>query len=320
MYSRSTAQCLRWDRPPHAHSISSKRRNSERSPSMTSSSRFRKRRACARRSSENSNSSASAEYPCRAGCLTWISMRIDSSGWMESRIQLGRSSRAGFTEQLLRRMAEADRDHRGLVRHALAGAQIERHPTPAPVVDVELGSDEGFGGWNSARRFLPAGSHHGLASIVPRVYCARSACACTARLAIDGSSAAPSPFRPAARRLRARGRLHRDDGEQLHQVVLQHVAQRAGAIVVVGTILDADRLGHVICTWSMKLRFHKGSISVLAKRKPAGSARLLAEKVIDAVDLLLVEMLMQQAIEHLRDSRSSPKAFRSRRGSGRAAC
>jgi hypothetical protein len=60
-------------------------------------------------------------------------------------------------------MAEADRDHRGLARHALAGAQVERHPAPAPVVDIELGGDEGFGDGIRLDVFFLLVARHGLA-------------------------------------------------------------------------------------------------------------------------------------------------------------
>jgi hypothetical protein len=44
------------------------------------------------------------------------------------------------------------------------------------------------------------------------------------------------------RRVRRDGRLHRDEREQIHDVVLEHVAQRTGVVVVAATLLDADRL------------------------------------------------------------------------------
>ena len=39
-------------------------------------------------------------------------------------------------------------------------------------------------------------------------------------------------------------RLHRDEREELQQVVLHHVAQRAGLLVVAGARADAFRFGH----------------------------------------------------------------------------
>jgi hypothetical protein len=84
-------------------------------------------------------------------------------------------------------------------------------------------------------------------------------------------------------------------------VVLQHVAQRAGAIVVIGTILDADRLGHGDLHMVDEVAVPQGLDQRVGKTEDEQVLhRLLAEKVIDAVDLLLVEMLVQQAIEHLR--------------------
>ena len=47
----------------------------------------------------------------------------------------------------------------------------------------------------------------------------------------------------------------------------------------------------------MKLRFHSGSISVLAKRILNG---FLAQVMVDAVDLVFVEMLVQGTVELLR--------------------
>ena len=38
-------------------------------------------------------------------------------------------------------------------------------------------------------------------------------------------------------------RLHRDETEQLHEMVLHHVAERAGVIVVAAAMLDAHRFG-----------------------------------------------------------------------------
>ena len=84
-------------------------------------------------------------------------------------------------------------------------------------------------------------------------------------------------------------------------MVLQHVAQRAGAVVVIGTVLDADRLGHGDLHMVDEVAVPQGLDQRVGKTEHQQVLhRLLAEKVIDAVDLLLVEMLVQQAIEHLR--------------------
>ena len=62
-------------------------------------------------------------------------------------------------------------------------------------------------------------------------------------------------------------RLHRGEREQLQQVVLEDVADRAGLLVEAGRgprspIVSAT----VICTWSMNWRFQIGSKMPLAKR------------------------------------------------------
>ena len=50
----------------------------------------------------------------------------------------------GFAKQLLRRVFEADRHHGVALLHALAGAQVERHIAPAPVIDEQFQRRVGF--------------------------------------------------------------------------------------------------------------------------------------------------------------------------------
>jgi hypothetical protein len=42
-------------------------------------------------------------------------------------------------------------------------------------------------------------------------------------------------------------------------MVLHHVAQRAGLVVIGGAVFEADGSATVICTWSIWLEFHSGS-------------------------------------------------------------
>src|SRR3546814_5263898 len=54
-------------------------------------------------------------------------------------------ARADAREDIVRHRLELDQ-HFGLaLRHPLAGAQVEGHALPAPIVDERLQSDEGFG-------------------------------------------------------------------------------------------------------------------------------------------------------------------------------
>jgi very-short-patch-repair endonuclease len=65
----------------------------------------------------------------------------------------------------------------------------------------------------------------------------------------------------------ARGRrLHRDHGQQLQRVVLDHVAQRAGLVVEVAARAHADALGQRDLDVGDALRRHSGSNRALPKR------------------------------------------------------
>ena len=85
-------------------------------------------------------------------------------------------------------------------------------------------------------------------------------------------------------------RLHRDQAQQLEEVVLHHVAQRARAVVVVGPASDADRLVdrdlHVVDVRGVPQRLEQG---VREAQDQQVLHRLLAEVVVDAEDLLLRE-------------------------------
>jgi hypothetical protein len=94
------------------------------------------------------------------------------------------------------------------------------------------------------------------------------------------------------RRREARGRLHRHQAEQLQQVALHHVAQRARGVVEVPAAADPDGLGH----GDLHLLDGRGAPQRLEDR--VGEAqreqvldRLLAEIVVDAEDVPFVDGL-----------------------------
>ena len=93
-------------------------------------------------------------------------------------------------------------------------------------------------------------------------------------------------------------RLHAHDGHQLHDVVLDDVAQRAGLLVVRAATLDADVLGdgdlHVVDVLPVPQRLED---AVGKAEDEQVLHRLLAEVVVDAVDLLLVEGGVQLVVE-----------------------
>ena len=96
----------------------------------------------------------------------------------------------------------------------------------------------------------------------------------------------------------AAGRLHRDQRQHLQQVVLDDVAQSADGVVETAAVLDAEVLGH--------RHLHVGDVLAVPDRLEdrVGEAqvgdvhhRLLAEEVVDAQDLVLLENLMQLGVE-----------------------
>ncbi len=86
------------------------------------------------------------------------------------------------------------------------------------------------------------------------------------------------------------GRFHADQRHQLQDVVLHHVAQRAGALVVSGPRADAFGLGdgdlHVVDVLLIEQRLEDAVREAQDQDVLDG---FLAEIVIDAIDLPLVE-------------------------------
>ena len=85
-------------------------------------------------------------------------------------------------------------------------------------------------------------------------------------------------------------RLHRRDHQQLQQVVLKHVAQHAGRVVVAAAAADVDFLGHgdlhVVDVVAVPDRLED---RVGEPQHQQVLHRFLAEVVVDAIDLLLAE-------------------------------
>ena len=96
-------------------------------------------------------------------------------------------------------------------------------------------------------------------------------------------------------------RLHRHQADELEEVVLEDVARRAGLLVERAAVLDADRLGHgdlhVVDVAPVPERLED---AVAEAEDQQVADRLLAEVVVDAVDLRLAEDLADLAVEPLR--------------------
>ncbi len=209
------------------------------------------------------------------------------------------------------------------LRQPLARSQIERHAVPAPVVDVEAHRGVRRRRANPARRPAPRGSRAppSRRSSRRRTARARRSCGIVSGVSqrIDLSTFTFSSRTAFGRHLRRR--LHRGERQQLQQVVLEHVAHDAGFLVVLAALLDADRLRrrdlHVVDPLPVPDRLED---RVGEAQHQHVLHRLLAEVVIDAVDLMLGEQAehelverqraLEAAAERLLDDDARPRAIR----------
>ena len=101
--------------------------------------------------------------------------------------------------------------------------------------------------------------------------------------------------------IETRRRLHRDQRHQLEQMVRHHVAQRAGRVVEAAAMADAELFVHgdldVIDMVAIPDRLEH---AVGEAQHQDVLHRLLAEIMIDPVDLVLVHDLQQLAIQRAR--------------------
>ncbi len=196
-------------------------------------------------------------------------------------------SPASVLERRVRRALELDRDRRLAPRQALAGADVERRVGPAPVVDVELGATYVSVVESGATPFSSRYDDD-LLRLDPAA----------AVLAADDALRAGRVQRPQHLHLlvaHAVGgevdrRLHRGQGEELQEVVLEDVADRARLLVERRAALDAHRLGdrdlHVVDELPVPDRLED---AVREPQRQHVLDRLLAEVVVDPEDLVLGE-------------------------------
>jgi len=205
-----------------------------------------------------------------------------------------------LVKQLLRRMAKANGDHRLLPRQPLACAQIKRHATPAPVVDEKLGGHVGLcGGVLLHVRLVEITWDRLAVHISPGVLSTKSMDMQGA--ALDRADGAQDLDLLIAERVGLQGwrRLHRNQREQLHHVILKHVAQRASFIVITGARFDAGSLRHcnldVVYEVAVPYRLDH---EIGETEHQQVLHRFFAQVVVDTKDLLLVEVLVHHFVEH----------------------
>ena len=195
---------------------------------------------------------------------------------------------AGSCRPAARRLAQDQADPLRGCRHPLAGAQQERHAAPARRCRSTAGPRRTCRSASPAatpadvavaRRTGRAPPRPGPAAGTQRITFSRAACR-------SGGA-------------QAGRRLHRHLGGDLEQVRDEHVQHRAGGVVEPGPVGDAERLRHVDLH---RLDVLGGSTSrsnrPLAKRSTCRSwVRLLAEEVVDPVDLLLVQHRVHDPVQ-----------------------
>ena len=99
-------------------------------------------------------------------------------------------------------------------------------------------------------------------------------------------------------RRQVRRRLHGHEAEDLEQVRDHHVAIRAGGFVERRAFAEAQRLGHVDLHVIDEVAVPDGLEQAIGEAKREDVLRrLLAEEMIDAEDLLLVEHFVQLGVE-----------------------
>ena len=198
------------------------------------------------------------------------------------------------------RRLEDDRHLGHAATQALAGAQVERHPGPAAVVDVQRHRGVRLGGRGLADALLLEEADDLLAALPARgVLPARGGQVEAAGQADRGEQLQLLDAQVLG--VERRGLLHRHQRHQLHQVVLDHVAGGADTVVVAGPAADADVLGHrdldVVDVVGVPDRLEH---RVREAHRQDVLHRLLAEVVVDPEDRARREDLGQCGVQLAR--------------------
>ena len=203
------------------------------------------------------------------------------------RLQADQQAVGAAAESAGRRF-EVEHDAGAALGHALAGAQVKRHARPARVVDFQPQRGKGFG--------AALGRDFGLLAVAFQA-ALRGVLAADA---VAGGALAAHRFERLQQRqlggvdalgIGACRLFHRGVAQHLHDVVLQHVSQGAGAVVKAAALFHTQRFGGG--------DFHRAHIIAVPQRLKHRIAKaqwqqvlqaFFAQIMVDAVDLVFAEM------------------------------
>ena len=226
------------------------------------------------------------------GTLTSKRRCAPSSGWRHRARRLGLPGISASGPEMTEGRSAELHDHLGhLAGHRLAGAQIEGDAVPTPRLDEEphcrVGGRPGALGHVRLVQIAVVLGGDGIGDGLLR------------RPAADGLQHVNLAVAQGVG-VGAAWRLHRDDCEDLEQVVLHHVPHDARRVVVAGPVAHGQLLGdgdlHVVDVVAVPEGLEE---DVAEPEDQKVLHRLLAQVVVNAVDLLLAKEGVDGAVQRL---------------------
>src|SRR6185437_3431941 len=214
-------------------------------------------------------------------------------------------------EDLMRRVFELDHDHGRLPGHIFSGSEEEGNALPAIVVDEEFGGDQGLGvGIFGDLLFVAIGGPVLAMDLTSGILSAYNVLE-----DLFGSERTDTlkHFHLLVTNglgLVLLGAIHGDDTKELEQVVLDHVSERAAAIVITAAFANADLFGNADLDMIDAFVVPQRLEHIIGKTEGHEVLdHLLAEVVVDVVDLFFLEAFAHVAVELLCAVQVGAKRF-----------
>src|SRR5215471_2049044 len=196
-----------------------------------------------------------------------------------------------------RRPAQTDHNLRGGHGQRLAGSNVKRHTLPAPGIDVQLQSGEGFD--------LRIRRHAFLLQVTPKLATDK-----ILRFQRWNSFEDFNLFVPKGFTIGSNRRLHRQVNQDLEQMVLNHVADGAGLIIERSPALNPEILRHgdlyALDLIAVPERLEERILEAEEHHIMNGA---FSQIMIDAEDVLFVESAEQNLVKRLRRGKVVTEGF-----------